>query len=93
MAEVRCLAEVRLWEHLVGAVAELDDGRVVFEYADDFRRTGLEISPIHLPLVLAGPVEFAELARKEGFNGLPGVLADALPDSFGNLQYLKGLYS
>jgi serine/threonine-protein kinase HipA len=30
-------------------------------------------------------VEFAELVRKEGFNGLPGVLADSLPDSFGNL--------
>ncbi len=85
MADVRCLAEVRLWEHQVGAVVELDDGRVVFEYANDFRRTGLEISPIQLPLSLAGPVEFAELVRKDGFNGLPGVLADSLPDSFGNL--------
>ena len=85
MPDVRCLAEVRLWEHTVGAIAELDDGRVVFEYSRDFRLTGLQISPVHLPLSLGAPVEFAELSRKEAFQGLPGVFADSLPDSFGNL--------
>jgi len=77
-------AEVRLWGRTVGAVAELDNGRIVFEYAEAFRRSGLEISPVHLPLSLRGPVSFPELQRSPAFRGLPGVLADALPDAFGN---------
>lgn len=83
MAEATAFAEIRLWGGTVGGVAELDDGGVVFEYADDFRRRGIELSPIHLPTSLAGPVRFEELRRKEAFQGLPGVLADALPDAFG----------
>jgi len=83
VAEVVALAEVRLWGQTVGAVAELEDGQIVFEYEDAFRRTGLEISPIHLPLSVRGPVRFGELEGKEAFRGLPGVLADALPDAFG----------
>jgi len=85
MAELRCLAEVRLWDRRVGALAEMDDGRVVFEYDPTFRRSGLEISPLHLPLSVGSPLTFDELRRKPAFNGLPGVLADSLPDSFGNL--------
>ncbi|MGH7657009.1 MAG: type II toxin-antitoxin system HipA family toxin, partial [Gemmatimonadales bacterium] len=84
MAEVRAQAEVRLWGGMVGAVVELDNGRIVFEYADEFRGRGLEISPIHLPVSRAGPQAFDELLRLPAFRGLPGVLADALPDAFGN---------
>lgn len=84
MVEVLALAEIKLWGATVGGVAELDDGRVVFEYAEEFRRSGLEISPIHLPLSRRGPQSFEELRRKDAFRGLPGVLADALPDAFGN---------
>jgi len=83
MAEVVAFAEVCLWGRTVGGVAELEDGQIVFEYDPRFRRSELEISPLHLPLSIRGPVRFAELARKEGFRGLPGVLADALPDAFG----------
>ncbi len=82
-ADVSAFAEVRLWGRTVGGVAELADGQIVFEYAPGFRTAGWEISPIHLPLSLRGPVRFGELARKEAFRGLPGVLADALPDAFG----------
>ena len=81
---VVAVAEVRLWGRRVGAVAEQDDRSIVFEYADSFRRSGLEISPIHLPLETEGPVTFPELRRSEAFDGLPGVLADSLPDAFGN---------
>lgn len=84
MAEVHAHAEVRLWDRTVGAVVEMHDGRVIFEYADEFRRSGLEISPLRLPLSRRGPVAFDELRRHPAFEGLPGVLADALPDSFGN---------
>ncbi len=84
MANITAVAEVRLWEHRVGAVAEDEDGVITFEYDDAFRATGLDISPIHLPLSTTGPIEFPELRRLEAFDGLPGVLADALPDRFGN---------
>lgn len=78
------VAEVRLWGRRVGAVAEEGDGTVTFEYEPEFTRSGLEISPFTLPLSLRGPVTFPELTRIEAFQGLPGVLADALPDRFGN---------
>ena len=84
MADVRAHAEVRLWGEVLGAVAELASGRVVFEYAESFRRRGLEVSPVHLPADLAGPRRFDELLDRPGFRGLPGVLADALPDAFGD---------
>ena len=82
MTEVRTQVEVRLWEHQVGALVETDDGVVLFEYAEEFRRTGLEISPVHLPLTLRGPVRFDGL-KGEAFERLPGVFADSLPDAFG----------
>lgn len=92
MADVRAFAEVRLWGRTVGGVVELDGGGIVFEYDDRFRRSGLEISPVHLPLTLAGPTRFDELRRKEAFRGLPGVLADALPDAFGT-QVIRAYYT
>lgn len=84
MAEITAQAEVRLWGATVGAVVELAGGRVLFEYDNTFRGSGLEISPIHLPLSRQGPVAFDDLQRRPAFQGLPGVLADALPDAFGN---------
>lgn len=90
--EVRAEAEVRLWGETVGALVELESGRVVFEYAPEFRRRGLEISPIHLPAGLQGPVSFDELRRLPAFEGLPGVFADALPDAFGR-QVIRAYYA
>ncbi len=78
------LAEVRLWDRLIGAVVEDRNGQITFEYDTAFRRSGLEISPLHLPLSQTGPIQFPALRRLEAFEGLPGVLADALPDRFGN---------
>jgi len=82
MAEILVLAEVWLWGEYVGAVAEMDDRSITFEYADGFRRGGLEISPLLLPTAQR-IFTFPALLKKEAFNGLPGVLADALPDAFG----------
>jgi serine/threonine-protein kinase HipA len=84
VADFTVAAQVRLWGDLVGVVAETNAGGVVFEYAPEFRRRGLEISPRHLPLGRLGPVEFPLLRAVESFQGLPGVLADSLPDRFGN---------
>lgn len=84
MADIAVQVEVRLWGQRVGALVELSTGPVIFEYADRFRASGLEISPLHLPLALRGPIRFDELRRSPAFGGLPGVLADSLPDAFGN---------
>ncbi|MEJ2206306.1 MAG: type II toxin-antitoxin system HipA family toxin [Gemmatimonadota bacterium] len=80
--ETRAEVEVRLWGHRVGALVELESGVALFEYAEDFRRTGLEISPVHLPLRLRGPLRFDHL-KSDTFERLPGVFADSLPDAFG----------
>ena len=56
-----------------------DDGRqVLFEYSAEARAKGLELSPLHLPLAMPGA------SRGEPFfMGLPGLVADALPDGWG----------
>jgi len=92
VADVVAFAEIRLWGETVGGVAELDDGSVVFEYDEAFRRSGHDISPLRLPRSLKGPARFEELRRKEAFRGLPGVLADALPDAFGT-QVIRAYYT
>lgn len=73
-----------IWGREVGMLRETADGRITFEYAPGFRSSGLDLSPIHLPVTRRGPVSFPELSRKPAFLGLPGVFADALPDRFGN---------
>jgi len=77
------LAEVRLWGSRIGAV-RWDEGEVAasFEYDPAFRGSGIEVSPLTLPLSDA-IYRFPELAG-EAFKGLPGLLADSLPDRFGN---------
>ncbi|MGO9455989.1 MAG: type II toxin-antitoxin system HipA family toxin [Acidimicrobiales bacterium] len=75
--------EVHAWGSLVGAVA-LDPGTGVyaFEYAPEWVDRGIELAPLHMPLARR-PYEFGDLARPT-FYGLPALLADALPDAFGN---------
>lgn len=81
-------ALVRLWGEVVGAVSWLADrGHGVFEYDRAFLKKNLDISPIHMGLDDArqgdGTYAFPAL-NVETFLGLPGLLADALPDKFGN---------
>ena len=77
------VAEVKLWGRTIGAVS-LDDNEEVaaFEYDPAFTRSGIEISPVVMPLSNR-VYRFPELARKT-FHGLPGLLSDSLPDKFGN---------
>ena len=84
MADALAIARVILWGQTVGALTEDADGVIAFEYEPSFTASGLEISPLLLPLSRQGPVQFPELRRVAAFAGLPGVLADALPDRFGN---------
>ncbi len=77
------LAEVKLWGSTIGAVSLEDRNDVaVFEYTPEFMKSGIEVSPIVMPLTGSIYV-FPELPRPT-FHGLPGLLADSLPDKFGN---------
>lgn len=77
------IAEVRLWSRTIGAVS-LDEGRDVaaFQYDPAFAASGIELSPLVMPLS-ERVYEFPALPRGT-FHGLPGLLADSLPDKFGN---------
>ena len=77
------IAEVRLWGRTIGAVS-LAEGRDVaaFQYDAEFARSGIELAPLTMPLA-ERVYEFPELLRNT-FHGLPGLLADSLPDRFGN---------
>ena len=76
-------ARVRLWGRDIGAVTWLDDRALgVFQYTPAFAGSGIQIAPITMPLQET-PYEFPALAR-ETYLGLPGLLADSLPDRYGN---------
>jgi serine/threonine-protein kinase HipA len=78
---VSTLAEVRLWGSTIGAVS-MDGGRpAVFQYDPAFLSSGIEPSPLRMPL-RAAPYEFPAL-NPDSFHGLPGLLADSLPDRYG----------
>jgi serine/threonine-protein kinase HipA len=77
------VATVRLWEQDAGAVAWNDEREIgEFEFENAFLKQGLEIAPLTMPL-RSGIFSFP-LLKRETFHGLPGLLADALPDRFGN---------
>lgn len=88
MATRVAAAFVKLWGRTAGAVAWDDQrGVATFEYDPDFLDSGLDLSPLHMPLESArrGSVRFSFPALPRAtFMSLPGLLADALPDRFGN---------
>lgn len=76
-------ATVKLWGRDIGAVSWVDERNIgVFQYMPEFLSSGIQLSPIMMPLT-AFPFEFPALS-KESFKGLPGMLADSLPDKFGH---------
>lgn len=77
------LAEVRLWGRTIGAVYLAEDEDVAsFQYDPAFITSGIQLSPLVMPLA-ARVYRFPGLERAT-FHGLPGLLADSLPDKFGN---------
>jgi serine/threonine-protein kinase HipA len=81
---VSTLAEVRLWGKPVGAVSlHEEDDVATFEYLPEFTEGRLEVAPLTMTLGARGPFRFPELAQRT-FRGLPGLLADSLPDRYGN---------
>ena len=73
---------VYLWGSKIGTVAQKDINSVpVFSYDKKFAKSGIQVSPITMPLS-ENPYSFSALNEKK-FKGLPGFLADSLPDKFG----------
>jgi serine/threonine-protein kinase HipA len=67
----------------VGAVSfDSEKGSGAFEYAPNFIKQRIELSPLKMPLATR-IYSFPELAFTT-FKGLPGLIADSLPDDFGN---------
>ncbi|MFZ2288019.1 MAG: type II toxin-antitoxin system HipA family toxin [Bacteroidales bacterium] len=85
------VAEVKIWRKLAGAVAwDEKTGYATFEYDPEFRQLGWDLSPLKMPVAGSGSIyAFPELRKDrktefDTFKGLPGLLADALPDRYGN---------
>lgn len=79
------VVEVRCWGSRVGALArDPTSGFYAFEYDPKWARSGIELAPIYMPTAAAvAPFVFPALPV-ETYNRLPAMIADALPDDFGN---------
>lgn len=80
------IVDVKLWGKVVGSLAwDEITGSAIFDYERAYIRNGLDIAPITMPIgkYKGMPYQFLE-NRNNCFKGLPGLVADALPDAFGN---------
>ena len=84
-------AFVKIWGELVGAVAWDDaTGYATFEYDSKFKSKGWELAPLQMPTKATKSIFTFPAMRKKSdpafdtFKGLPGLLADVLPDRYGN---------
>ncbi len=80
-------AFINIWDQRVGAI-HWNSGSGVgdFEFDPSFFQKKLDVSPIQMPIqeVRGKIFSFPELAGSSTFKGLPGLLADVLPDRYGN---------
>ncbi len=85
------IARVNLYGQPVGTF-RWDNNRQLahFEYADSFIGKGLEPSPILMPVRQGRVYSFSDIGR-ETFKGLPGMLADSLPDTYGRALFDRWL--
>ena len=76
-------AEIKMWGTKIATI-HLDDGKpyISFEYDKKFVNSGIEVAPICMPLSKR-IYEFPNL-NSDAFRGVPGMIADSLPDKFGN---------
>lgn len=84
-------AFVKIWGELVGAVAwDESTGYATFEYDPKFKAKGWDLAPLQMPVSgNKSSFSFPALRKKsdpalDTFRGLPGLLADVLPDRYGN---------
>lgn len=77
------IAEVRLWGRSIAAVSLEDDAQIAaFQYGEEFADSGIQVAPLLLPL--SRRIYTFPSLPLNSFHGLPGLLADSLPDRFGN---------
>ena len=77
------LSEVRLWGRTIGAVSwDPTQSCAFFEYDPEFLKSQIELAPLTMPL--AAQIYSFPALSKTSFHGLPGMLADCLPDRFGH---------
>lgn len=85
------VAQVRLFGKTVGAVSwSRQYGAARFEYDSNFVKSGIQPSPLLMPAIEGRVYSFGEL-NHETFKGLPGMLADSLPDTYGRALFDKWL--
>ncbi len=84
-------AFVKIWGEMVGAVAWDENTRMAsFEYDADFKRLNWDLSPLKMPIKSTKNIfNFPDLKKDKNseydtYKGLPGLLADVLPDKYGN---------
>ncbi len=79
-------AFINIWGNLVGAIAwNTASATASFEFDTSFKLKGWDISPIKMPKANQNSIfSFPELRNINTFKGLPGLLADVLPDKYGN---------
>ena len=76
------VAEVKLWGSRIAAVSIAEKAEyATFQYTPEFARGGVEVAPLRMPL-REQPYRFPGLPY-DAFAGLPGLLADSLPDRWG----------
>ncbi|MGJ8673913.1 type II toxin-antitoxin system HipA family toxin [Rubritalea sp.] len=76
------LAQIKLWGRTIGAASLDNNGICRFEYETTFTHSGIEVSPLTMPL--SSEIYTFPNLSPQTFHGLPGLLADSLPDKFGN---------
>ena len=85
-------AEVYLWGTRIGIIhKDITKAYAAFEYDKDFIKSGIEVSPLRMPLT-GNIYEFPGMTG-EPFYGMPGLVADSLPDRFGNAVIEQWLMS
>ena len=80
-------AFIKIWDETVGAVSwNLETGTASFEYEPKFISKNWDLAPLKMPLTSSNRkiFSFPELKNVKTFKGLPGLLADVLPDDYGN---------
>ena len=80
-------AFINIWNKRVGAIAwDTETELGFFEFEPSFLRHQIDLSPLKMPIDRAEKkiFSFPELRSTNTFKGLPGLLADSLPDAYGN---------
>lgn len=86
------VARVMLYGVPIGALQWDNDYNMArFEYDSEFVGRGIEPSPIKMPVRAGRVYSFGEFSTSDTFKGLPGMLADSLPDTYGRALFEKWL--